>query len=162
MVTDTVATLLTVAPVENAAHGRPMLRALGNIIWFVCGGLVLALAWLVAGIVMAITIVGLPWAKACFVIAQFTLWPFGREALDRRDLTGRSDIGTGFLGFLGNLIWFLVAGLWLAIGHLVSALACAVTIIGIPFAVQHLKLAAVSLAPIGKTIVTAEEAKSRR
>jgi uncharacterized membrane protein YccF (DUF307 family) len=139
-----------------------MLRAIGNVIWFVFGGLVLALGWVVAGIVMAVTIVGIPWAKACFVIAQFTLWPFGREAVDRRDLTGRSDVGTGVLGFVGNVIWFVVAGLWLAIGHLVSAIACFVTIIGIPFAVQHLKLALVSLAPIGKTIVLSDDPRLQR
>jgi uncharacterized membrane protein YccF (DUF307 family) len=159
---DGEATRLTLRESNDGRTLHVMLRALGNIIWFVFGGLVLAIAWVVAGIVMAITIVGIPWAKSCFVIAQFTLWPFGREAVDRRDLTGRTDIGTGALGFLGNVVWFLVAGLWLAIGHIASALACAITIIGIPFAVQHLKLAMVSLAPIGKSIVLSDDPRLGR
>ena len=102
---------------------------------------------------MIVTVIGLPWARACFVIGQFALWPFGREAVDRRLVTGRGDVGTGPLGLIGNVLWFALAGVWLALGHLTSALACFVTIIGIPFGWQHLKLAAVALMPIGKTIV---------
>jgi uncharacterized membrane protein YccF (DUF307 family) len=98
--------------------------------------------------------VGLPWAKACFVIGQFAFLPFGKEAVSRKDLTLQSDIGTGALGLVGNVVWFVLAGWWLAIGHLVSALACFVTIIGIPFGIQHMKLALIALAPIGKTIVS--------
>jgi len=124
-----------------------------NMIWVIFGGLVMAVLWVLAGLLCAITIVGLPWAGACFTIANFSFWPFGREAVNRRLLTGREDIGTGPLGMLGNVIWILVCGLWLAIGHLAAAVACAVTIIGIPFAVQHIKLAGVSLAPIGIAIV---------
>jgi uncharacterized membrane protein YccF (DUF307 family) len=124
-----------------------------NVIWVIFGGLVMAVLWVLAGLLCAITIVGLPWAGACFTIANFSFWPFGREAVNRRLLTGREDIGTGPLGMLGNVIWILVCGLWLAIGHLAAAVACAVTIIGIPFAVQHIKLAGVSLAPIGIAIV---------
>jgi len=101
-----------------------------------------------------ITIIGIPWGKACFVIGQFTFLPFGREAVSRNVLNQKDDIGTGVLGFVGNVIWFIFAGVWLAIGHLISALACFVTIIGIPFGIQHLKLAVISLAPIGKTIVS--------
>ena len=124
-----------------------------NVIWVVLGGFVMALLWLLAGVLCAITIVGLPWAGACFTIASFSLWPFGREAVNRRRLTGREDIGTGALGLVGNIIWFIVCGFWLAIGHLTAALACAVTIIGIPFAIQHIKLAGLSLAPIGVAII---------
>jgi uncharacterized membrane protein YccF (DUF307 family) len=124
-----------------------------NVIWVVLGGFVMALLWLLAGVLCAITIVGLPWAGACFTIASFSLWPFGREAVNRRRLTGREDIGTGPLGLVGNIIWFIVCGFWLAIGHLTAALACAVTIIGIPFAIQHIKLAGLSLAPIGVAII---------
>jgi uncharacterized membrane protein YccF (DUF307 family) len=75
--------------------------------------------------------------------------------VNRRVLTGREDIGTGPLGLLGNIIWFIVCGFWLAIGHLAAAFACAVTIIGIPFAIQHIKLAGLSVAPIGVAIVDA-------
>ena len=124
-----------------------------NLIWVIFGGLVMAMLWVLAGLICAITIIGLPWAGACFTIASFSLWPFGREAVNRRMLTGREDIGTGPLGVIGNIIWLIACGFWLAVGHLVAAVACAVTIIGIPFAIQHVKLAGLSLAPIGVTIV---------
>ena len=130
------------------------MRTIGNIFWFILGGFLMGLGWWLAGLVAAITIVGLPWAKACFVIGQFAFLPFGKEAVNRKDLTQQDDIGTGALGLVGNVIWFVLAGWWLAIGHLVSALACFVTIIGIPFGIQHMKLALIALAPIGKTIVS--------
>ena len=129
------------------------MRTLGNILWFVFGGCIMGLGWWLAGLVAALTIVGLPWAKACFVIGQFAFLPFGKDAVNRKELTQQDDIGTGALGLVGNVIWFVLAGWWLAIGHLCSALACFVTIIGIPFGIQHVKLALVALAPIGKTIV---------
>ena len=129
------------------------MRTLGNVFWFILGGFLMGLGWWLAGVLCAITIVGLPWAKACFVIGQFAFLPFGKEAVDRAVVTGVGDIGTGALGTIGNVIWFVVAGIWLAIGHLASALACFVTIIGIPFGWQHLKLAGLAVAPIGKTVV---------
>ncbi len=135
-----------------------------NIIWVVLGGLVMAVLWFLAGLLAAITIIGLPWARACFTIASFSLWPFGREAISRETLTGREDLGTGPLGLIGNVIWFVFLGIWLAIGHVTAAVATAVTIIGIPFAWQHLKLAGMSLAPIGTAIVdrdVADEARRR-
>ncbi|WP_461516727.1 YccF domain-containing protein [Porticoccus sp.] len=130
-----------------------MLRAIGNILWFILGGLVMGLAWWLIGLVAFITIIGIPWGRACFVIGQFTFLPFGREAVDRKLITGRDDLGTGALGLLGNIIWFILAGFWLAIGHITMALALCLTIIGIPFALQHLKLALLTLAPVGKVIV---------
>jgi uncharacterized membrane protein YccF (DUF307 family) len=130
-----------------------MITALLNILWVVLGGLVMALGWWLAGLVCALTIVGLPWARSCFVIGGFSLWPFGQEAINRRELRGRADLGTGPLGLVGNVLWFLLAGWWLAIGHLASALACFVTIIGIPFGIQHIKLALIALAPVGMTVV---------
>ncbi len=129
------------------------MNTLLNILWFIFGGIWMGLGWWLAGLLCAITIVGIPWAKACFVIGQFTFFPFGKEAVDRRSVTGSDDIGTGALGLLGNVLWFVFAGVWLAIGHLMTALALMVTIIGIPFGWQHLKLAGMALAPIGKTIV---------
>ena len=131
---------------------------IGNVLWFVFGGFVMGLGWWLAGVLAAITIVGIPWAKACFVIGQFAFLPFGKVAINRRDLSRQDDIGTGTLGLLGNVIWFIFAGIWLAIGHLLSALLCFGTIIGIPFGYQHLKLASLALAPIGKTIVDKEVA----
>jgi uncharacterized membrane protein YccF (DUF307 family) len=130
------------------------MRTIGNIFWFILGGLLMGLGWWLAGLLCALTIIGLPWAKACFVIGQFAFWPFGKEAISRKDLTQKTDVGTGSLGLAGNVIWFVLAGWWLAIGHLASALACFVTIIGIPFGIQHIKLALIALAPIGKTIVS--------
>ena len=135
-----------------------------NLIWLIFGGLVMAIAWFCAGILVAITIIGLPWAAACFRIGGFTLWPFGREAVDRRLLTGREDMGTGPLGTIANIIWLVILGIPLAIGHLAAAVACAVTIIGIPFAWQHIKLAQISLWPIGTEVVDgrlAEDARRR-
>lgn len=130
-----------------------MISTLLNLLWVVLGGLVMAVGWWLAGLVCAITIVGLPWARSCFVIGGFSLWPFGQEAISRRELRGRDDLGTGPLGLLGNVLWFLLAGWWLAIGHLTSALACFVTIVGIPFGIQHIKLALIALAPVGMTVV---------
>ncbi len=138
------------------------MRAIGNFLWFVLGGVLMGLAWWLFGLVAILTIVGIPWAKACFVIGQLTFLPFGREVIGRDELRGAGDIGTGPLGVLGNIVWFLLAGLWLAIGHVTCALACFLTIIGIPFGIQHLKLAGLALAPIGKTVVTKEVAAAAR
>lgn len=131
----------------------PGMAALLNLLWLVFGGLFMGIGWFLAGLLVALTIVGLPWAGACFTLGQYTLWPFGREAVRRDALTGREDLGTGPLGLVGNVIWCVLLGLPLAAGHLIAALACAITIIGIPFAVIHGRLALVSLAPIGWEIV---------
>ncbi|HGF7190729.1 TPA: YccF domain-containing protein [Vibrio cholerae] len=139
-----------------------MLRTLGNIIWFLCGGIVMGLAWWLVGVLAFISIIGIPWGRACFVIGNFSFWPFGYEAISRDALTDQTDIGTSGFGVLGNIIWFILAGFWLAVGHILSAVACFITIIGIPFALQHLKLAVISLAPIGKTVVPIEEAARAR
>ena len=127
-----------------------------NVVWVLLGGFIMAIAWFVVGILAAISLVGLPWARACFTIALFSLWPFGREAVPRHILTGRDDIGTGPLGLIGNVIWLALFGVWLAIGHLVAAVACGLTIIGIPFAFQHVKLAGISLMPIGMAVVDSD------
>jgi uncharacterized membrane protein YccF (DUF307 family) len=126
-----------------------------NIFWIVFGGLWMALAWAVAAVLMAITIVGLPWTRAAFNIASYTLLPFGQKAVSRAEYSGSKDVGTGPLGFLGNIVWLVLAGWWLALGHLITAVLLAVTIIGIPFAWAHLKLAGIALWPIGKIIVPA-------
>jgi uncharacterized membrane protein YccF (DUF307 family) len=138
------------------------LRAIGNFLWFIFGGVLMGVGWWLVGLLCFVTIVGIPWGKACFVIGQFTFFPFGQEAISRKELSNQDDIGTGSMGLLGNILWFVCAGIWLAIGHLLSAFACAITIIGIPFAIQHLKLAGIALAPIGKTIVSKEVAKAAR
>lgn len=128
-----------------------------NVLWIVTGGLWMAVAWLVASVILAITIIGLPWARAAFGIATYTLLPFGYRVVPREALTGREDFGTGPLGLLGNLLWLVLAGWWLALGHLIEAVVLAVTIIGLPFAWAHLKLAGLALWPIGKAIVPADD-----
>lgn len=124
-----------------------------NILWIACGGLWMAAGWVIAAFIMAITIVGLPWARAALNIAQYTLLPFGYTAVSRQTYTGTPDLGTGPLGAIGNLIWLLLAGWWLALAHLLTAILLALTIVGLPFAWAHLKLAGLALWPIGKVII---------
>ena len=131
------------------------LSLLLNILWIVFGGLWMALGWIVAAVIMAITIIGLPWARAALNIASYALLPFGRKAVSRAEHLGTHDIGTGPFGLLGNIVWLVLAGWWLALGHLLTAILLAVTIIGIPFAWAHFKLAGIALLPIGKMIVDA-------
>jgi uncharacterized membrane protein YccF (DUF307 family) len=138
------------------------MRTIGNFLWFILGGVFMGLAWWFTGLLAFVIIVGIPWGRACFVIGKFAFFPFGREAISRKELKQKDDIGTGGLGVLGNIIWLIFAGVWLAIGHTISALACFITIIGIPFGIQHLKLAGIALAPIGKTIVTKEVAAAAK
>ena len=126
-----------------------------NILWILIGGAWMAFGWLVASVIMAITIIGLPWAWAAITIAFYTLLPFGHKVVSRAAYSGREDIGTGPLGLLGNIIWFVLAGWWLALGHLIIAALFAITIIGIPFAWAHLKLARLALWPIGMIVVPA-------
>jgi uncharacterized membrane protein YccF (DUF307 family) len=115
----------------------------------------MAVGWMIAAIVMVITIIGLPWTRAAFSIASYTLLPFGQKAVSRAEYTSRQDIGTGPLGILGNVLWLVLAGWWLALAHVVTAILLAITVVGIPFAWAHLKLAGLALWPIGKTIVPA-------
>jgi uncharacterized membrane protein YccF (DUF307 family) len=124
-----------------------------NILWFVFGGFLSGLAWLLAAVILAITIVGLPWSAAAFRIGLFSFAPFGRHVVPRHSVSGRGDLGTGPLGLLLNVVWVLLAGWWLALQHVVLAVGLAVTIIGIPFALQHIKLALISFAPVGQTVV---------
>lgn len=121
------------------------MRLILNIIWLVFGGLWLALGYLFAAVISFLLIVTIPFGFAALRIASYALWPFGRTIVDK------PGAGTGTL--VGNVIWVLLFGLWLAIGHLVSAAAMAVTIIGIPLALANLKLIPVSLVPLGKDIV---------
>jgi uncharacterized membrane protein YccF (DUF307 family) len=126
-------------------HGRAM-RLLLNILWFILGGWISGTLWLLAGLILAITIIGLPWTPAAFRIAGFSYWPFGKVIVER---------DTGAVSVLLNILWLLLAGWWLALHHLVLAAGLAVTIIGIPFAWQHVKLAMLSLIPVGKGVAEA-------
>lgn len=119
------------------------MRLILNLLWFVFGGFISGTAWLVAGVVMAITVVGLPWTPAAFRIAGFSYWPFGKVVTAR---------DTGAVSVLLNILWLVFAGWWLALHHLVLAAGLAITIIGIPFAWQHVKLAILSLTPVGKGV----------
>jgi uncharacterized membrane protein YccF (DUF307 family) len=123
-----------------------MLKIVGNIIWLLLGGIELALAYAVAGIVMIILIVTIPWGIGAFRLASYALWPFGRKTV-RAPSAG---------SILGNVIWIILAGWWLALGHLIAALLCAITIIGIPFAVAHWRLAGLALRPLGVDLVDAD------
>jgi uncharacterized membrane protein YccF (DUF307 family) len=122
------------------------MRLLLNILWFILGGFVSGTLWLLAGALLAITVIGLPWTPAAFRMASFSYAPFGRVVVDRDSAP---------TSFLLNVLWFVLAGWWLALHHLVLAAALAVTIIGIPFAWQHVKLAMLSLTPVGKAVVPA-------
>lgn len=123
------------------------MRLILNIIWLVFGGLWMAAGYLLAALVSFLLIITIPFGFASLRIASYALWPFGRTIVDK------PTAGTGAL--IGNVIWVLLFGLWLAIGHVVSALAMAATIVGIPLALANLKLIPVSLMPLGKQIVPA-------
>jgi len=119
-----------------------------NVLWILFGGLWMAIGWVIAAAIMAITIIGLPWAGAALRIAVYTLLPFGYTVVDKPP----GALG-GLLALIGNIIWFVLAGWWLALGHLIAAVLLAITIIGLPFAWAHLKLAGISLWPLGREIV---------
>jgi uncharacterized membrane protein YccF (DUF307 family) len=122
------------------------MRLILNVIWLVFGGLWLALGYVLAALICFLLIVTIPFGFASLRIASYALWPFGRTIVDK------PGVRTGAL--IGNIVWILVCGIWLAIGHLVSAVAMALTIVGIPLALANLKLIPVSLVPMGKEIVS--------
>jgi uncharacterized membrane protein YccF (DUF307 family) len=132
---------------------RSLLSLVLNIIWLLTAGWSLFLGYLLAGLLACVLIVTIPFGIASFRIAGFVIWPFGREVVD----TGRG----GAVGAIGNVIWFVIAGWWLALGHVVTALAQAVTIIGIPLAWANIKLIPVTCFPFGKEILDASSARAR-
>lgn len=140
----------------------PVFSFLLNVLWVITGGVWMALGWLIAALLMAVSIIGLPWARSALTIAHYTLLPFGQTAVRRDEIRGRGDLGTGGLGFIGNILWFVFAGWWLALGHLFAAVGLAITIIGLPFAWAHLKLAMLALWPIGTEIVPVDALERRR
>ncbi|GEA89403.1 YccF domain-containing protein [Cellulomonas cellasea] len=121
------------------------MNTLLNLIWLVFAGLWLALGYVAAGVVCCVLVVTIPFGIASFRIASYVLWPFGRTVVDRP--------GAGAWSTIGNVVWVLVAGIWLAIGHVVTAVPLFVSIIGIPMGIANLKLIPVSLLPLGKEIV---------
>ena len=130
-----------------------MIRLLLNILWFIFGGWLSGLLWILGGVLLAITIIGLPYAGACFRIAGFAFWPYGKEIVDRSALTGQGDLGHGPVGCVLNVLWFVLGGWYIALSHLLIAVAEFISIIGIPFALKDLQLAQIALAPIGKAVV---------
>jgi uncharacterized membrane protein YccF (DUF307 family) len=122
------------------------MNLIGNLIWLVFGGFAAALGYIVGGFVLCLTIVGIPFGLQCFKLASLVLWPFGRRVVP-------SSSGMGCLSVICNIIWLIFGGLYTALVHLVFAAILFITIIGIPFARQHLKLMELSLMPFGKAIV---------
>lgn len=125
------------------------MRTVLNIIWLVFCGLWMCLGYFLAGLLLCVTIIGIPFGIAAFRIGVYALWPFGYTAVDRY------DAGTGSM--VGNVLWLVLAGWWLALGHIVTGIALFVTIIGIPFAIANFKLIPLSLMPLGKEIVPTEQ-----
>ena len=121
------------------------MRTLLNVIWFLFGGLWLSLGYALAGVLFFILIITIPLGVASFRMARYALWPFGRAVIPQ------PDAGTGSV--LLNVVWILLAGWWLALGHVTTAVAQAITIIGIPLAIANLKMIPISLVPFGKEIV---------
>ncbi|MCV7290509.1 YccF domain-containing protein [Mycolicibacterium wolinskyi] len=130
------------------------MRVILNIIWLIFGGLWLALGYLLAALISFILIITIPFGFASLRIASYALWPFGRTIVDKP--------GTRPGALIGNIIWVILFGWWLALGHLVSAVAMAITIIGIPLALADLKMIPVSLVPLGKEIVPVDRLNQQR
>ena len=127
------------------------MRLILNIIWLLFGGLWLALGYLLAALICFLLIVTIPFGFAALRIASFALWPFGRTIVEKPGPRAGATIG--------NVVWILLCGIWLAIGHVITAVAMAVTIIGIPLALANLKLIPASLMPLGKEIVGVDDAR---
>jgi uncharacterized membrane protein YccF (DUF307 family) len=128
-------------------------RTLLNIIWLVLCGFWLAVGYAVAGLLMMLLVVTIPFGVAAFRLAGFVLWPFGRTVVAKPSAGAASAVA--------NVLWFLLAGLWIAVGHILTAIPLALTIIGIPLAIANVKLALVALAPLGKEIVDSHDPRAR-
>ena len=121
-----------------------------NVLWFIFGGWISGLLWLLTAVVLAVTVIGLPWAAAAWRLGLFAFAPFGRTAIARTGL----HTGRGGLDVVLNVVWVLFAGWWLALHHLILGAVQCVTVVGIPFGLQHFKLAGLSLAPVGTEVVS--------
>ncbi|MFE2425639.1 YccF domain-containing protein [Streptomyces sp. NPDC059373] len=121
------------------------MRTLLNIIWLIVWGLWMAIGYALLGLLMFVFIITIPWGIAAFRIANYVLWPFGRTTVERPD--------AGAASFAGNIIWLVLAGIWLALGHIVAGIGFCLTIIGIPFGIANFKMVPISLVPLGREIV---------
>jgi uncharacterized membrane protein YccF (DUF307 family) len=126
------------------------MRTILNVLWLVFCGIWMAIGYAIAGIICCILIITIPFGIASFRIAGYVLWPFGRTTVVRKD--------AGAASVIGNVIWFIVAGLWLAIGHVLTSIPLFLSIIGIPFGVANLKMVPISLMPLGREIVPTDQA----
>ena len=122
------------------------MSVIGNIIWLLFGGILIALEYAVSGLIFCITIIGIPWGIKCFQLAALALWPFGRSVVSRPQ-------ASGCLNTLMNVIWIFIGGIWICLSHLFFGIILCITIIGIPFGKQHFKLAGLALTPFGKEVV---------
>jgi uncharacterized membrane protein YccF (DUF307 family) len=127
------------------------MRLLLNILWFVLCGLWMAIGYVLAALICFITIIGIPFGIAALRIALFALWPFGRTLVRKP--------GAGVASGIGNVIWLILCGWWLALGHIITGVALCITLIGIPLGLANFKLVPVSLMPLGRDVVTVEEAR---
>ena len=121
-----------------------------NIVWLIIWGLWIAIGYALLGLLMFVFIITIPWGIASFRIANYVLWPFGRTTVERPD--------AGAASFAGNIIWLIFAGIWLAIGHIIAGIGFCLTIIGIPFGIANFKMVPISLVPLGREIVTVDQA----
>jgi len=128
------------------------MRFLLNVIWLIFGGFFLALGYALAGVVMCILVITIPFGLAAFRMANYTLWPFGRTVVRKPT--------AGALSVVGNIVWFVLAGWWLALGHIISGILQCVTIIGIPLGLANFKLVPVSVSPLGQEIVDADDIRA--
>ncbi|CAN5383552.1 YccF domain-containing protein [soil metagenome] len=126
-----------------------MIRLVLNILWFVFGGWIAGLLWLLGGAILAVTVIGLPWAFSAWRIASYSFWPFGREVVWKDEIGGHRP---GPLDFILNIVWFVFAGWYIALAHVLIAIPEFISIIGIPFALKDLELAKLALAPVGRSI----------
>jgi uncharacterized membrane protein YccF (DUF307 family) len=132
---------------------RALLRVLLNIIWLLLCGLWMALAYLLAGLICIVLIITIPFGIASLRIARFALWPFGKTVVERA--------GAGAPSLIGNVLWLLLFGWWIALAHLITGLLLCVTIIGIPLGIANFKMIPISLLPLGREIVSIGEARER-
>lgn len=142
------------------------MRFAGNVIWFVLGGAILALIWLIGAAIFALTIIGLPLARASIEMAKISAFPFGKDVVHVRELDAKGlsakTAATGAIGFVVNVIWACTFGIVLFVSYLISGVLNCLTIIGIPFGIQAFKLAGISFWPVGRRVVSLELANVAR
>jgi uncharacterized membrane protein YccF (DUF307 family) len=132
---------------------------IGNILWLIFGGGIPGfLGWIFYGVILCITVIGIPFGIASFRIAVFVLWPFGQELVDAELVGERRIMGTG----LASILWIILAGIWLALLHAIVGVLLCITIIGIPFGLANFKIASAAFSPLGKRIVSKETAMAAR